>query len=133
MIDFMKLEAVIWDMDGVLLDSRPSHFRAWDEIFQKYKMKADKKQLMSTFGMTNQQVIQFIADQNISEELSGRIGSEKDIIFQRIIRDQAVYLPGVKKWLDEFRQNRISQALASSGSSGNINVILNALAAETCG
>ena len=131
MIDFMKLEAVNWDMDRVLLDSRPSQFRAWEEIFQKYKMKADKKQLMSTFGMTNQQVIQFIADQNISEELSGRIGSEKDIIFQRIIRDQAVYLPGVKKWLDEFRQNRISQALASSGSPGNINVILNALAAET--
>ena len=131
MIDFMNLEAVIWDMDGVLLDSRPSHFKAWDRIFEKYEMKANTKQLRRTFGMTNQQVIQFIADQNISEEMSDRIGSEKDIIFQGFIKDQAVFLPGVKKWLVEFRQNSISQALASSGSPGNINIILKALAAES--
>ena len=39
MIDFMKLEAVIWDMDGVLLDSGPSHFKAWHTTLKKHKMK----------------------------------------------------------------------------------------------
>jgi len=131
MIDFKKLEAVIWDMDGVLLDSRPSHFKAWDAIFRKYKITANEHQLRRTFGMTNEQVIQHITDQPISEELCSRIGPEKDIIFQCFIRDQAEFLPGVKKWLEAFRQNGISQALASSGSPGNIHVILKALGAES--
>lgn len=131
MIDFMQLEAVIWDMDGVLLDSRPSHFKAWDAIFEKYKVKANEQQLWRTFGMTNEQVIQYIVDQPFPEELCNRIGSEKDIIFQRFIKDLAVFLPGLEKWLETFRQNGISQALASSGSSGNIHVILRALTAET--
>ena len=131
MIDFMKLEAVIWDMDGVLLDSGPSHFKAWRATLETYKIKIYEERLRRTFGMTNQQVIQFIVDQPISKELTDRISREKDISFQNIIRDQEVFLPGVKKWMEAFRQNGICQALASSGSPGNINAVLKALAVET--
>jgi len=131
MIDFMKLEAVIWDMDGVLLDSGPSHFKAWRATLEKYKIQVYEERLRRTFGMTNQQVIQFIVDQPISKELTDKIIREKDLLFQNIIRDQAVFLPGVKKWMETFRQNGIRQALASSGSPGNINVVLSALAVET--
>jgi len=131
MIDFMKLEAVIWDMDGVMLDSRLIHFKAFRAIFKKHEIKVYKERLQRCFGMTNQQVIKFMVDQPISKELTDRIGREKDVLFQSIIRDQAVFLPGVKKWMEAFKQNGIRQALASSGSQGNINAILTALTAET--
>ena len=62
MIDFMKLKAVIWDMDGVLLDSGPLHFKAWRATLETYKIKIYEERLRRTFGMTNQQVIQFIVD-----------------------------------------------------------------------
>ena len=130
-IDFMKLEAVIWDMDGVLLDSGPSHFQARRTTLEKYNIKIHEERLRRTFGMTNQQVIQFIVDQPILKELTDRISREKDILFQNIIRDQAVFLPGVNKWMETFRQNSVRQALASSGSLGNINAVLSALDAET--
>ncbi len=131
MIDFMKLEAVIWDMDGVLLDSGPSHFKAWRSTLEKHKIKVYEERLRRTFGMTKQQIIQIIVDQPISKELTDRISREKDILFQNIIKDQAIFLPGVKKWMEAFRQNGVHQALASSGSPGNINVVLTALAVET--
>ena len=131
MIDFMKLEAVIWDMDGVLLDSGPSHFKAWRATLETYKIKIYEERLRRTFGMTNQKVIQLIVDQPISKEMTDRISREKDILFQNIIRDQAVFLPGVKKWMEAFRQNDICQAIASSGSPGNINAVLTALTVET--
>ena len=130
MIDFMNLEAAIWDMDGVILDSRSTHFEAFHTVFIKYEIKVYKERLQRSFGMTNQQVIQFMVDQPISKELTARIGREKDILFQSIIRDQAVFLPGVKKWMEAFKQNGIRQALASSGSQGNINAILTALTTE---
>ena len=131
MIDFKKLEAVIWDMDGVILDSRLAHFKAFRTILEKYEIKVYKERLQRYFGMTNQQIIQLMVDKPISKELTDRIGREKDILFQNIIRDQAVFLPGVKKWMETFKQSGIRQALASSGSHGNINAILTALAAET--
>lgn len=131
MIDFVKLEAVIWDMDGVLLDSKLIHFKAFRTIFKKHEIKVYMERLQRSFGMTNQQIIQILVDQPISKELTDRIGREKDILFQSIISDQAVFLPGVKKWMEVFKQNGISQALASSGSQGNIKAILMALNAET--
>ena len=131
MIDYKKLEAVIWDMDGVILDSRLAHFKAFRIIFEKYEIKVYQEQSQKFFGMTNQQIIQFMVDQPISKELTDRISREKDILFQNIIRDQAVFLPGVKKWMEAFKQNEIRQAIASSGSQGNINAILTALNAET--
>jgi len=131
MIDYKKLEAVIWDMDGVMLDSRSAHFKAFHTIFEKYGIKIYMEQIQRSFGMTNQQIIQSMVDQPISKESTDRIGREKDILFQNIIRDQAVFLPGVKKWMEAFKQNGIRQALASSGSHGNINAILTALDAET--
>jgi beta-phosphoglucomutase-like phosphatase (HAD superfamily) len=82
MIDFMKLEAVIWDMDGVLLDSRSAHYKAMCEIFKKYRITVSEERMWIAFGMTNQQVIQLMADQPISKELTDRIGREKDILFQ---------------------------------------------------
>jgi len=118
-------------MDGVLLDSGPSHFQAWRTTLEKYKIKIYEERLRRTFGMTNQQVIQFIVDQPILKELTDRISREKDILFQNIIRDQAVFLPGVNKWMETFRQNSVCQAIASSGSLGNINAVLSALDAET--
>jgi len=130
MIDFMKLKAVIWDMDGVLLDSRSSHYKAMRVIFDKYKIKIIEDQMWKTFGMTNHQVIQFMVDQPISKELIDQIGREKDILFQSIIKEQAEFLPGVRKWMEVFKQNGIRQALASSGSTGNIKAILTTLAAE---
>jgi len=127
MINFMKLTAVIWDMDGVLLDSGPFHFEAWREIFARYKLSASETQLRRTFGMTNQQVIQSIVQKPLSVKKVDQIGKEKEILFQRIIQQKAMFLPGVKSWLEAFRQNGIHQALASSGSTGNIEVVLNAL------
>lgn len=130
MIDFMKLKAVIWDMDGVLLDSRSSHYEAMRVIFDKYNIKIVGDRMQNVFGMTNQQVIQHMVDQPISKELIDQIGREKDVLFQSIIGDQAVFLPGVKNWIEVFKQNGIRQALASSGSPGNIKTILSTLAAE---
>ena len=118
-------------MDGVLLDSGPSHFKAWRATLETYKIKIYEERLRRTFGMTNQKVIQLIVDQPISKEMTDRISREKDILFQNIIRDQAVFLPGVKKWMEAFRQNDICQAIASSGSPGNINAVLTALTVET--
>jgi len=118
-------------MDGVLLDSGSSHFKAWRATFEKYKLKVYEERMRRTFGMTNQQVIQFMVEKPISEELANQICREKDVFFQRIIREHAFFLPGVNKWVEAFKQNGVRQALASSGSPGNINAVLTALAAET--
>lgn len=127
MINFMSLQAVIWDMDGVILDSESAHFQALRIILEKYKMNVSEERLQRSFGMTDRQVIQNVTDVPLPEDMIDRISQEKDLLFQQFISKQADFLPGVQKWMELFKQNGISQALASSSSEINIKLILDKL------
>ena len=104
MIDFMKLEAVIWDMDGVMLDSRSAHFKAFRSIFKKHGIKVYQERLQRFFGMTNQQIIQLMVDQPISKELTDQIGREKDILFQMKLKEKLAKLIKVKNFQKNIRK-----------------------------
>ena len=127
MINFMQLQAVIWDMDGVILNSEPVHYRAKNMVFEKYKIAVNADRIQRSYGMTDRQVIQFVTDEQLPEDVIDRMVQEKNVLFRRFISEHATFLPGVQKWMELFKQNGVSQALASSSSEANINLILDKL------
>jgi beta-phosphoglucomutase len=125
-----ELQAVIWDMDGVLLNSNPYHFAAWHQIFEKNHWDVSDKALVSSYGMTNDEVIRSFDVGPLDQETINAISLQKEIIFRKNISAKVKYLPGVEHWLQEFKNQGIKQALASSGCWDNINTILDALHAR---
>lgn len=125
--DFGNLNAVIWDMDGVIVDSEPSHFESWRKVFDEENIQVSEDKLRETFGMTSIQVLWEILGEDVSEERAQEISLEKEKIFRSLIRKEAEFLPGVQNWLAKFKEKGIPQALASSGSQKNIDSVLNAL------
>jgi len=125
-----RLKAVIWDMDGVLVNSEPVHFATWRIVFERYGLPFNEESLRQTFGMTSPEVIRRIGGESLSDELAALIIGEKETLFRDMIKGQAAYLPGSREWLDGFQQQGLRQALASSGSPENIAVILSALNAH---
>lgn len=132
MAKFGNLKAVIWDMDGVIVDSEPCHFSAWKMIFTKYDWDFSEEKFCRTFGMTNEQVILDITANALDKDSITKIANEKDVYFREIVEKQARFVNGVQHWLDEFKANGIKQAVASSGSWGNINTIIDALQIRPC-
>lgn len=127
MAKFGNLKAVIWDMDGVIIDSHRCHFYSWEKICEKYGWKYSEDIFFRTFGMTNDKVILNITDGEIDTSAIPKITAEKDEIFCKVVAEQAKFINGVQFWLNEFKTNGIKQALASSGSWQNINTIMDAL------
>ena len=127
MIDFRNLRAVIWDMDGVFLDSEPIHFQALRETFEKNKIPMDEDILESSFGLTDRLVIDSMTNGQLSSEEVDRIRTEKDRVFLEMVSGQAIFLPGVKEWMTAFKENDVLQALASSSAYVSINQILSEL------
>lgn len=125
-----NLEAIIWDMDGVLIDSRQTHLQAFQVILGKYGWKFDDEFLLKTFGTPNEESINLITGNTLDKEEVENLSVEKDKYFCELIVEQAEYLPGVEEWLNQFKNDGIPQALASSGSRENINTILDALDAR---
>jgi len=129
MHDFGRLKAVLWDMDGVILFSNPVHIASWEKVADRHGLHFTLQDLHQVYGKTNDVVIPYLIKTPLSKEQSAAISDEKDILFQKLIRDQAEYLPGVKHWLSLFKENGIRQGLASSGSIGNITTVLESLQA----
>lgn len=116
MLEFGKLKAVIWDMDGVIVDSESSHFKSWQIVFNERGIRVNEDKLRETFGMTTPQVIREVAGGGLNEQTVIEIGAEKERIFRRMIGSEIEYLPGAEHWLKTFYEHGIRQALASSGS-----------------
>ena len=124
---FGKLRAVIWDMDGVIVDSEPHHFQSWKNVLKHYSFNVSEAQLRRMFGMTSPEVVRILFGADVKEEFVSRLCEEKELLFREAFQESAAYLPGVEYWLSTFKQAGIRQALASSGSQENIDAVLDAL------
>lgn len=124
---FGKLKAVIWDLDGVIVDSEPHHFQSWQNILNQYSINVSEAQLRRMFGMTSPEVVRILFGADAKEEFVTQLCEEKELLFREAFQESAAYLPGVEYWLSAFEQAGIRQALASSGSQENIDAVLDAL------
>ena len=124
---FGRLEAVIWDMDGVIVDSGPFHFNSWHNTLGQYSLVVSEAELRRMFGMTSPEVVKILFGADVKEEFVAQLCEEKELLFREAIQTNAQYIPGVEYWLTEFKRSGIQQALASSGSPENIDAVLDTL------
>ncbi len=127
MNDLRSLQAIIWDMDGVLIDSLPTHVEAWLPILQRYGYNYTYEEMIPLFGMTDATVLRSISGGRFSENEVASLTHEKEIRYQELIHKKTRPLPGVVKWLNSFHDAGLKQALASSSDRTSISIILNSL------
>jgi beta-phosphoglucomutase len=123
---------VLWDLDGVLVDSGEAHYQAWVETCARYAFSFGRESFQKTFGMNNAGIIATLAQREVSPELVGEISEYKEDVFRRAIHRQARPFPGVKLWLERFQEASIPQAVASSAPLANIDVIVDELSIRSC-
>jgi beta-phosphoglucomutase family hydrolase len=122
-----NLKAVLWDMDGVIVDTFDAHYRSWqqtmDELVQTFNIEMFRK----TFGMNNRLILTTILQRELSEDFIQSVSDRKELLFRQMIRGSAVLLPGVLDWLGHFQNMGIKQAVASSAPQANIDALLDEL------
>jgi len=126
-----EIEAILFDMDGMLVDSIPLHIKAWNSVLSEINLPAlDRKTYLSVLGRTNLDMITKYLDlQNIPMPLSFKkdIIDTKEQFFRGIIKDYIRTPPDVIDWLDFFKKKQIRCSVASSGEMVNIAVVLEML------
>ncbi len=107
--------AVVFDMDGVLIDSHPAHLAAWREFLQSLKLQftdADLNFILE--GRTRSEILRhFLGD--LSEAEIGEYGRRKDEIFRGIEADIQPFA-GVLPFLRELEHLELGKAVATSAS-----------------
>jgi beta-phosphoglucomutase len=122
------IQGVLWDMDGVLVDTGPAHFEAWRQVLAERGMSFSHEQFRLTFGMNNAGVLAVVCDQDLETAEVQAISDRKEILFRQAVKGNARLLPGVLEWLTRLKSLGIRQAIASSAPHANIDILVDELA-----
>ena len=124
--------AVIWDMDGVISDTGPYHYRSWRDVMAGRGVEVTEEDFRRSFGQRNDTIIPGLMGREMSQNEIEVISLEKEIHFRRIARGKLEPLPGVVTLLESLRKEGYQIALASSAPMANINLIIEKLGIREC-
>jgi beta-phosphoglucomutase len=127
-----QLEAIIWDMDGVIADTIEYHFQAWKEELAKKGIDYTKEHFIRFFGQRNDTIIKDALGNDTSLEEIIAINNAKQANFRRRIGNNIRPLPGAVELIKSLHAQGIRQAIASSAPPENIELITKTLGIRPC-
>jgi beta-phosphoglucomutase len=127
------LRAVLWDMDGTLLDSAEYHWLAWREALAAERFPLTYEQFVATFGQRNDTILRGYFGAEFPDAEVVRIGAAKEVLYRTLVQERGIeLLPGVRSWLTRLHVEGWRQAIASAAPRLNIEAILAALDITWC-
>lgn len=117
--------AVLWDMDGTLVDTAEHHFHAWVRICKEYGKEFTRADFTATFGKRNPEIIDYLFDGKIQGPEADKLGNQKEEYYRAESTKTGIeLLPGVLNLLKSLNELGAKQAIGSSAPRGNLELIL---------
>jgi beta-phosphoglucomutase family hydrolase len=120
--------AVLWDLDGTLVDSEAFHWQSWQYALQADGVTVTFEQFKSSFGQRNDRILRVWLGPDATLERINRVADAKEGEYRRLAETHGLTpLPGAAEWLERLQQAGWRQAIASSAPRLNVEVMLRAL------
>ncbi len=122
-----EIAAVIFDMDGVLIDSSDAHYESWRRLAADVGADITLEQFADTFGRQNRDVIPALFGDRIDGRDVEELGETKERYYRELIRKNVPVLPGAADLVRACEREGMSTAVGSSGHPENIAIALAAI------
>jgi len=122
-----ETRAVLWDMDGTLINSMPYHWHAWQDVLRQINRHVEHGVWNQTVGMRNSEIIPLLFPDMTPAEIMALDQAKEDRYREIIETDGIDLLPGVAEWIQRFQAVGWKQAVASSAPPENVATIAHVL------
>ena len=121
------LKAVLFDMDGVIVDTEPLHHKAYFGMFKNVGIHVTEKHYQSFTGQSTINVCKSICEHfNLPNKPEDLVQIKRDIFKELFIHDDSLkLLEGVLDLIKDYYNNDVTLILASSASMQTINSVFN--------
>jgi len=119
--------AVVFDMDGVLVDTEPVHGRCFVEAFGRLGIQTTLEYYRGAVSLGGSPV------RDLYLSLGGRasdweeVKRIKDGLMEKAMRDEVEAMPGIERLLAELRLGSVRTALATSARRRSMEIVLDAM------
>jgi len=118
---------VIFDLDGVLLDSYGMHFECWRSIAEEYSLRLTEKEFDSLFGRRGRDIARQIWGPDFSEEQVVSIHKRKQAEYRESLNRHFPAMDGAAELIDALVEAGFSLAIGSSAPRENVEMSLRGL------
>lgn len=123
----LSRQGILWDLDGVLVDTGEYHFQSWKIVLEDLGITLDQAIFQKTLGMNSRSSLEIYLGRQPAADVAINMITRKEEAFRQLIQNDIVPLPGVIEWLEWFDAQHMPMAVASSAPPDNIDFILHAL------
>ncbi len=119
------IKAILFDMDGVIVDTEPLHRKAYFKMFEEVGITVDEAMYTSFTGQATLPICRTLCEKFNLSETPETLVSIKRKHFKHLFENNAelTLLDGVLDLIKDYHKNGLTLVLASSASMLNINRI----------
>jgi beta-phosphoglucomutase family hydrolase len=118
--------AVLWDLDGVLVDSTRFHYEAYRRLLAESGRDISFDEFRNLIGLRNEAILQRLLGELPPQEVE-RLGERKEEFFRELIAGKVEALPGAAGLARRLSESGVLMAIVSSTPRVNVELILGSL------
>lgn len=119
-----EIQALIFDMDGVIVDSNPLHVKAWEVYNLKFGLPMDETMQDRMFGKRNDELVRDFFGSHLTEEEVYAHGAAKEAVYREMMRARLAesLVPGIREFLIQYGE--MPKGIGTNAERANVEFVL---------
>lgn len=114
---------VIFDMDGVLVDSYRAHLQSWQVMARQHDLQMSEADFARTFGKTSREIIRQLWPGRFNDEQVIALDAEKEAAYRDVLRQHFPEMAGASELIASLHASGFRLAIGSSGPAENVELV----------
>ena len=119
--------AVIFDMDGVLVDSYHAHYESWKQLYDELGVEYTETTFAADFGRTSRDILWRTLGDDLENQRMGELDRRKEAFYRDVLRESFPAMDGAAELIHALAEDGFRLAIGSSGPPENVALVVEQL------
>ena len=118
------MKALIFDMDGVIVDSNPVHRQVWEVYNRRFGLETTEEMHQRMYGRRNDQIVRDYLGTQLTDAEVFEHGAAKERLYREMIgpKLESAIVPGIRAFLERYQKHPM--AVATNAEPENVTFVL---------